>query len=258
MRKIFTTLLLCCTTLLWLPSCDNDNGISAVEVLQTQWVCTSADGKPLATDSIFVMYFTPGYNLVISQGQEVSTGEFQWVSNPNFTYELQGEELTIRSNNANVESVLIEATINYLSITNMVMTINNYTVDGISNGNNMQYSLRVANSPIMKDVLPGIWSSPTSTSNNVVNLWEFDMQGNMDYYLYDALAKQYLEQVTSGGMYYTYGSFVVLNYPTTVSSAPSYKVWQVQNLPYGQINWYNTNYVGTTTYETLTSIGQLP
>lgn len=240
-------------------ACTESKDIKVLQELQGTWVGLAEDGSTYATDSIFSVIFNTDMSCSIGRGAVDTEGGMQWQVDVNYTYSVDADVLTIRSTSDNDQTVYMKGSIDYLSEVEFLYNISQYTIDGVNQSDIYQYSLESANDTFLYTVFTGIWSSPVSGSDDLIEIWDFDNENNtFAYYLYNNSTSTYEESIASGGEFFIYGEYGALNLPATDTASPSYRVWMVTNTDTGEPVWYNTAEDGTITSELLTSLDSLP
>ncbi len=255
MKTKLITLLFICATVLLFPSCEKERDSDTNETLISQWVTTHVNGQRLPSDSISVNYYTRDFRVTVSQGQDTDGGS-QWVINTDNCYHLEGNNLAIAS--PTPVSTTIKSTIRQISIASLVLSTYEIVADGASTPVNIEVAALAAINTNVQSSILGMWSAPSLSDANILEIWEFNSKGSVKYYAYDTVIKKYIKDITSGASYYVYGDYVVLNFPSTATDAEMYKVWEVESIEGRFLEWFNVDKDGKVAQMTLTSIGQLP
>lgn len=245
-----------------LVSCKESAPIDYLPYVVGQWVCNEVNYGPLATDSVVVINFSPGFKYSEAYGVPQSDGGMRWFETADdMTFQVVGHKILISSLVGAKDPKFIKLNIEYISGTYMTYSVDEYIVNGVRlEVPQTFYTLEKSIADISGEIV-GVWAANVAGSSDQW-IWDIKEGGKYDFYIYDPINKVYKEQFVDKSYYKLYGRYIVTIFSHSVvageSTGVKADVWQISLFDYASMLWTARKQDGKQEMYSLINIGKLP
>lgn len=204
------------------------------------WINSAIDGNVVKTDNAFVCDLRADKSGLYALGVDINDDNKLWIENDDFSYSIDGDEVTIEGTDVLNRSIKIEIEIKSISATEFTGTFDQFKVDGVNYSNSKIYTFKKLTTNYSAQFV-GVWyghCTSAGTTDTKYHYWEYFADGSYKYYYQDENDNWVLKE-DNNGAYFLYGNYFASNYSNDLLSGGTglaYECWNI-SIAGNQMTW---------------------
>lgn len=210
--------------------CTKEDDPNYAELLKGTWVNTRVNDNPVLTDGTFVMEFKSDKTELYAAGFQLNENNKSWEENATYTYDIDGDRLSINGTDVLGNVTQIEFKIQAIHHETLTFTVSKFSVNGDELPNNNTFSCQKVTNDYSHE-FAGVWYGRCTTegaTDSLFHYWEYFDDGTYNYYYQDQ-TKNWVKKSDNEGRYFLYGNLMASNYSHDLLSGGTGLAFECRN-----------------------------